>query len=86
MIRDRSWGAHELIEALCRHHAITLGIGVHAVSITRRLAIDRDLEPDFVSRRRWPEYKMQVARVEAIDDAAVLLVELRPFFPDRPFA
>jgi len=56
------------------------------VSITRRLAIDRDLEPDFVSRRRWPEYKMQVARVEAIDDAAVLLVELRPFFPDRPFA
>src|SRR6185437_2864418 len=86
VIRNRSLRTHELIQALRRHDAISIGIGVHAMCVAGRLAVDGDAEADVVSRRGWAEHQMQVARMEAVEDAAIRRVELRAFLSDRPFS
>src|SRR5262249_17830059 len=65
--------------------AVAFGVGVRAVRVSGRLAVDRDPEADFAPLHRGTEHEMQIARVEAVDDAAVRLIELRTLAADRPF-
>ena len=85
MIGNRLRCADELIEPLRRDYANAFGIGVHAVSIAGRLAVDGDAEADLAAFDRGTEDEVQVTRMEAVDDAAVLRVQLRTLFADRPF-
>lgn len=52
VIGNGAGGAHELIQALRRYLPIALSVGIHAVSLARRLAVDGDTEADFIAFRR----------------------------------
>jgi hypothetical protein len=84
MIRYAVCGAHQLIQALSGHDAIAVRIGVHAMSRTGHLAVDGYVEADPVTRGRRTEHKVQVTCVEAVDDTAASLVQLRALRADRP--
>src|SRR5262245_34803854 len=56
----------ELIEAGLRDGAVAGGVGVGAVAVARRLAIDRHLEADRLVVAGRAENEMQVAGVEPV--------------------
>jgi hypothetical protein len=78
--------AHKLIETLVGHDPLTLGIDVGAMTVGWRGAIDGHAEAHGLAIRAGAEHEVQVARVETIDDAAVLLVEHNMLGADGPIA
>src|SRR5215471_11695925 len=66
---------HQLVEALAVDRTLAVGIGVGAVVGAGRLAVDGHAEADGLALGRRAEHEMEVAGVEAVDDAAALLVE-----------
>src|SRR5262249_41004075 len=85
-VRDRAALPDQLVESLPGHDTLAVGIDVRAVAGAGSRAVDGDAEADRLAVRRGPEHEMQVARVEAVDDAAVLAVEHRILLADRPAA
>src|SRR5579859_5246411 len=66
---------YQLIEALSRHNALTLGVDIAAVARARCFPVDGDAEADRLAVSSRAEHQMQVARVKAVDDAAALCVK-----------
>src|SRR6516162_348105 len=57
-VADGAALSDELVEALPRDDALSIGIGVRAVAGAWRRAVDRDAEPDRSTVRRRPEHEM----------------------------
>ena len=86
VVGDRAALPDQLVEPLSGHDALAVGIDIGAVAVAGRRAVDGDAEPHRLAVRPGPEHQMQVARVEAVDDAAALLVEDGVLRADRPVA
>jgi hypothetical protein len=76
----------QLIKTLLRNNAVSLIVGIDAMIVLRRLAVDAHAEAHGFSIGGGPENEMKIARVKAIGDASVLRVERRALSPDRPVA
>src|SRR5882724_1395264 len=86
MIHDRAGIANKLIKPLCRNDALPVRINVSAVRGAWRRSIYRDPKAHWTPVGGRTEDEMQVTRVEAIDDAAILFVQERALIADRPVA
>ncbi len=67
--------ADELVEPLCGHGTVAIGIGIGPMSVTGRLAIDGHLEAHRFAVGTRAEHQMQIAGMEAVVDATVLVVQ-----------
>src|SRR5258708_13144809 len=90
-VGDRTALPHELAHPLTPDDAIALGVDIGAMAVARRLAVDRHAKADRLAVRCGAEDEMQVAGMEAIDDAPIPSVEggMLPADPpipaERPF-
>jgi len=75
----------ELIEPLAGDDTLTVGVDIHTVAVSRRVAVDRDLEPGGLTAS-GAEHQVQVPRMEPVDDAAVSAIERGAFLANRPVA
>src|SRR5690606_26058897 len=76
----------QLIEPLLSHHAIAVGIDVHAVILPRRGAVDRHPKAHGSGVGAWAQHQMQIARVKPINDFPGTLFQCRIFTADTPLA
>ena len=73
--------AHELVEPLAGHHALALGVGVRAMVVAERLAVEGRDEAHRLAVFAGTEHQMQVSGVEPVFDGSVRLVERRLLLP-----
>jgi hypothetical protein len=86
VIRNRSGIANKLIETLRGNDALPFRIDIDAMGSARRFAIDGHDEAHRTAAHCGPENEMQVARMEAIDNAAILVVQERALICGEPAA
>ncbi|MNT70680.1 hypothetical protein D3C72_2090930 [compost metagenome] len=61
---------HQLVQPLFGHAATAIRGDIHAVSITRRLAVDRDFEAHRLALHARSQHQVQVSGMEAVDNTA----------------
>jgi len=84
MIGDGTILPNKLVEPLPGHDALAVGIDIGAMAVARRCAVNRDAEANGIALPSGAENKVKVARMEPVDDAALILIENGTFFTDRP--
>jgi hypothetical protein len=86
VVGDRTALSNQLVESLAGHDTLPVGIGVRTVVVAGRRAVDGYPKVDRPAFRSRTKHQMQITRMEAIDDAAVLAVERGVFSANRPVA
>src|SRR6478609_2571417 len=85
-IGDRRRLSDQLIQPLLGHRADALFVDVESMRRSWRLSVDRNAKLHRRSRRRRTHNKMKIARVKAVHDAAVGLVQFGSVAFYRPVA
>src|SRR5207245_6585372 len=89
-IANRPWLANELVETMLVHRAVALVVDIGAMRVARRLTIEQNAEAHCRPARDRPHDQMQIARLEAIRQAPIRLVDCcgarshRPVAAERP--
>jgi hypothetical protein len=86
MIHHRPGVANKLIEPLRANDPLPFGIHIDTMGTARGLAIDGHDEANRSAVSGRTENEVQVARMEALDDAAILFVQERALIGDGPVA
>ena len=68
-IRDTVGLAHQLIQTLLSHAATAIGGDVRTVGITGGFSVNQDFEAHRFTIGGRPQHQVQIASVEAVDDA-----------------
>src|SRR5262249_47436079 len=85
-IPDRTRLADQLVQARLGDRPLPVLGDIPTVGGARRLAVEAEAETNRRSARARPQDEMDVAGMEAEDDAPARRVELGALVPDRPIA
>src|ERR1700691_2972235 len=81
LVRNRLRLSDQLIQPLLDHRALALIINVNAVRSEGRLSVDEHAKSHGGSSDRWSHDEMKIARMKAVRDAPIGLVQHDRLFP-----